>query len=389
MDHLVHHDALTKLPNQLSLREQFSDRLRMWQLNPEVSGSKVSVPVLCINLDRFDRVNDTLGYSVGDRVLKAVAEYLIASVEASSLVARMNADEFAIILPPTEHRQTAADAAQRIVEQLNQPFAIDGKEVFTTASIGVSFYPQDGQQIDKLIQNARKAMKRSKQQGGNQYELYTIAYNLGSSDRLSLETDLRYALDRDQLELHYQPQVSLEGGYIVGAEALVRWQHPERGYISPGKFIPIAEENGLIEPIGEWVLYHACQEARQWLAKGLDLRIAVNLSGRQFNQLDLRHRLVDILIRSGLEAKYLDLELTESTLVQNPEAAVRRLNALKALGVRIAIDDFGTGYSSLNYLQQFPFDILKVDRCFVRHISVDVKNRRSPVPLLRWHTNWN
>ncbi|MEW6495928.1 MAG: EAL domain-containing protein [Cyanobacteriota bacterium] len=377
LNYLIHHDSLTNLPNRLSLRERFK------QVKLKNSDSEKLVTVLCLGLDRFNQINDNLGHAVGDLLLKAVAERIKACVGNHDIVARLNAAQFAIILtfdksdscPTTQYKKVVGDVAQNILNQLSQTFELGTRELFVTASIGIALDPRDGTDIEQLLNHANTAMLQAKQQGGDQYEFYSVAFNIGSSERLALQSSLRHALERQELLVYYQPQVDLKTGQIVGAEALVRWQHSERGLISPDKFIPIAEETGLIIPIGEWVLQTACKQTKIWQEAGFsDLRIAVNLSSRQFSQIDLRHQLVSILMEIGLDPKYIELELTESMLVQNTEVAIRRLNALKSLGVEIAIDDFGTGYSSLSYLQQFPFNILKIDRCFIRNITENPNN---------------
>jgi len=362
LDYLMYHDSLTNLPNQLSLREQFKQI--------KLTHSQQLMTIICVGLDRFNQINDDLGHSVGDRLLQAVAQRLVNGVTSEDYVARLGSSQFALILPTTSHKKDAVFVAQTLLEQFSQTFAIDDQEIFVTASIGMALYPRDGRDIEQLLNQANKAMFQAKQQGGNCHQFYSIALSQGTCDRVALKTSLRYALERDELQVYYQPQINLETGNIIGAEALLRWEHPERGLVSPIKFIPLAEETGLILPIGEWVLKMACQQTRHWQKMGYPhLKIAVNLSGRQFQQLDLRHRLVKIFTQTGLRPEYLELELTESMLVENTDVAIRRLQALKALGVEIAIDDFGTGYSSLSYLQQFPFDTLKIDRCFIRNIQ--------------------
>ena len=376
LNYLIHYDRLTHLPNHLSLREQFK------QVQPKDTSDEKLVTVLSLDLDRFNQINDNLGQAVGDVLLKAVADRIKACVGSLGIVARLNATQFAIILAfdrqdacPTQYKREVGNLAQNLLNSLSQTFELANQELFITASIGIALYPRDGKEIEQLLNHANTALTQAKQQGGNQYQFYTTAFNIGSSDRLALQSSLRHALERQELLLYYQPQVSLKTGQIIGAEALVRWQHPDRGLISPDKFIPIAEETGLIVPIGEWVLKTACQQTKIWQNAGFShLRIAVNLSSRQFSQIDLRHQLVAILMETGLDPKYIELELTESMLVHNTEVAIRRLNALKSLGVEIAIDDFGTGYSSLSYLQQFPFDILKIDRCFIRNITENPNN---------------
>ncbi len=377
LNYLIHHDSLTNLPNRLSLRERFK------QVQPTDTNDERLVTILSLGLDRFNQINDNLGHTAGDLLLKAVAERIKACVGSQDIVARLNTDQFAIILvsdrqdacPTTQHEKEVSNIAQTILKNLSQTFELEARELFITASIGMAVYPRDGKEIEELLNHANTAMIQAKQQGGDQYQLYSATFNIGSSERLALQGSLRYALERNELLVYYQPQVNLQTGQIVGAEALVRWQHPERGLIPPDKFIPIAEETGLIVPIGEWVLQTACKQTKVWQTAGFpSLRIAVNLSSRQFSQIDLRHQLVQILMETGLDSKYIELELTESMLVQNTKVAIEKLNALKSLGVEIAIDDFGTGYSSLSYLQQFPFDILKIDRCFIRNIAENSNN---------------
>ncbi|MBE9126439.1 MULTISPECIES: GGDEF domain-containing response regulator [unclassified Coleofasciculus] len=367
LNYLMHHDSLTGLPNQLSLREQFNQ--------VQTTETQSLIPVLCLGLDRFNQVNNNLGQAFGDLLLQAVAQRLTACVGSKDIVARLNADRFAIILATIHHKKDAIQVAQAILRSFSQTFVVQEQELFVTASIGMALSPRDGADIEQLLARANQAMVQAKQQGGDLYQWYSSVLNTGSSDNLALQTSLRHALERNELEVYYQPQVNLRTGQIMGAEALLRWQHPERGMVSPGKFIPIAEETGLIVPIGEWVLQTACQQTKDWQRAGFSsLRVAVNLSSRQFNQVDLRQRLVKILNQTALQPQYLELELTESMLIKNVEVAIRRLNALKALGVEIAIDDFGTGYSSLSYLQQFPFDVLKIDQCFVRNIMDNSSN---------------
>lgn len=364
LKYLLYYDSLTKLPNQLSLQEQFQD------IKPPDTEKQKILAVVCLTLDRFSQINDNLGNSFGDLLLKAVAERLKSCVSPPDIVARLNADKFAIIISKIEHKSDAVCLVENILSTLAKTFIIGEREIFITASIGLSFYRRDGRELEELLNHANKGMIQARQQGGNQYQIYTPAFNISSLERLSLQTSLRHALERDELRVHYQPQIDLEQGKIIGAEALIRWQHPEHGLVSPVRFIPLAEETGLIIPIGEWVLSEACKQAKVWQNSGFpSLRISVNLSGRQFSQIDLRQRLLQILQECNFHPQYLDLELTESMLVQNTDVAIRRLDALKSLGVKIAIDDFGTGYSSLSYLQQFPFDTLKIDRCFVKNVN--------------------
>lgn len=331
--------------------------------------------LLCLDIDRFNRINETLGATKGDRLLKAIAQRLTSSVGSDDSVGRIAADQFAIILAPVETKQAAVAVAQNILNSLSIPFLLDSQEVFITASIGISIYPQDARDIDTLLQNAETAIFAARNQGGNQYQFYTPQLQVASSDRLALETSLRYAIEREEFQVYYQPQVNLATGQIIGAEALVRWQNPNRGLISPADFIPLAEETGLIIPLGEWVLRSACIQAQAWSNLGFPpLRIAVNLSSRQFNQSDLSEQLIKILHQTRLDPQWLELELTESMVVQNVEATIARLHEIRSLGIQISIDDFGTGYSSLSYLQKLPFDTLKIDQCFVRQLDNNPKN---------------
>lgn len=373
LNSLLYCDALTKLPNRLSLRSRFHKLLAGDE--KEETDDLQFIPFICLGLDRFHRINDTLGYGSGDAILKLVAERLVGCLEKEDVVSRLEGDRFAIILAKTPQKRQGLPVAKTLLETISQPLRLNGRELSVTASIGISCYPKDGRNIEQLLQTAVRAMERAKQQGGNQYQQYTSAFNIGYTDILEMETNLRYALEQNQFAVYYQPQVSLADGRIIGAEALVRWQHPEEGVISPAKFIPLAEETGLIVPIGEWVLQTACQQVQQWKTLGYsNLRISVNLSGRQFTQPSLRQMLVNSLQQWNFDPEFLELELTESTVVQNPEAAIVTMKALKALGVKLALDDFGTGYSSLQYLQQFPFDSLKIDRCFVQNLTVNKTN---------------
>ncbi|MGL5192121.1 MAG: putative bifunctional diguanylate cyclase/phosphodiesterase, partial [Chroococcales cyanobacterium] len=384
----IYYDHLTNLPNQLLVREQF-DALR-----DRTAQKGGWIAILSLGLDRFKRINQTLGHDFGDRLLMEVAQRLSQCVRPGDILARLHTDQFAIVLAsgsdngdrptlsvPRDYSSISTGKpmpeaiAQPILDRLTQPFCLESREIFITASIGISIYPQDGEDVDQLMKNAGVAMSYAKQLGGNQSQSYTPTLQSESLDDLTLETSLRYAVERQELQLYYQPIVGLESGKIVGAEALVRWHHPQQGMIPPVKFIPLAEQTGLIAPIGEWVLQTACNQTKSWQAEGLPpVRVAVNLSFRQFNQVDLSERLVRILDESGLDPTYLELELTESILVQNVELTIAKLNELKSMGVKISLDDFGTGYSSLSYLQQFPFDLLKIDRCFVQDINTNATN---------------
>lgn len=375
----IDYDPLTQLPTRISLENLFQEFIqKVYQIDSPAfvpPNTTQKIPIFCLGLERFNRINDSLGYELGDFLLKSVALRLSESVGDFGIVARLNGDQFALILSPVESKKTTGQKAEIIQKNLSLPFQVQNTEVFITASIGISFYPDNEKDIDKLLQLAKKGMNYAKAQGGNRWEFYSPNLASETEDWLSLETDLRYAIERQELCLHYQPQVSLQTGQIVGCEALLRWYHPQRGLISPAKFIPLAEQSGLIEVIGEWVLETACRQLKEWHEKGFGfLGIGVNLSGRQFTQPNLCERIADILQKTGIHPNYLDLELTESSLVQNAELATRRLQAIKSIGIKISIDDFGTGYSSLSYLQKFPFDILKIDQCFINNITRNPKN---------------
>lgn len=371
--HSLYYDRLTNLPNQLLLREKFDESLLQ-------KGSVQPPSILVMAIDRFYRIVESLGYASGDRLIQNVAHRLITCVDFGDTVARLNTDQFAIILA-SENQQSlelteqASQVAQRIIERLSKPITLDQHKISLSASIGIALSPKDGEDIDELMQHAEAALSYAKQLGGNQFQFYSPNIQAVSVELLNLETNLRYALERSQFQIYYQPQVDLTSGRIIGAEALLRWMLPEQGLISPGQFIPLAEQNGLIVPIGEWVLQTACQQVKTWQDRGLPpLRIAVNLSVRQFNQPDLTEKIVNILTDTKLEPQYLELELTESMLVDNIKLATTHLKKLKALGISISLDDFGTGYSSLGYLQNFNLDILKIDRCFVTDINTNEKN---------------
>jgi diguanylate cyclase (GGDEF)-like protein len=362
---LAHYDGLTGLPNRLL----FLDRLN--QTMAQAHRNERLVAVMLLDLDRFKAINDTLGHTMGDLLLKSVAERLVSCVREDDTVARLGGDEFTILLPEIRYIQDAAAVAQKILDTFARPFLLDGHEVFIGTSIGISFYPFH-EELNALLRNADTAMYEAKRHGGNTYQFYTEEMSTVSLRRLSLEGALHRALERGEFVLHYQPLVDLIRGEIVGAEALVRWRHPELGLLGPMEFIPLAEENGLIVPIGEWVLRTACAQVRAWQEAGLrPIRVAVNLSARQFYQKDLVGFVTRILEQTGLDSRYLELEITESCLIQNTQMMIALLTELNRLGVRFSIDDFGTGYSSLSYLKRFPVDTLKIDRSFVCDIGTD------------------
>ena len=369
---LIYHDTLTQLPNRLSLREQFEQVLGRSDVEVD---KKKTIPILCVCLDRLAKINETLGYRAGNLLLKAAAERLKNSIGQEDKIAYLNDNKFAIILAGAIAPQDAIDATCQILNRLCHIFVLDRQEIFVTASIGLTFYGDNSSELEDLLEQAYIAMNCARKQGGNQYQLYTRDCKNEGYERISLETALRRAIEREELQLHYQPKVSLVTGKIVGVEALVRWERPEQGMISPGTFIPIAEETGLIVPLGEWVLKTACQQVKHWNAQLSEpIAIAVNVSGRQFVQPDFSQQVNDILLETKLAGNCLELEITESVLIQNPQQASQKLRSLKIPGIRIAIDDFGTGYSSLSYLRQFPFDTLKIDRAFVSNLTNDAIN---------------
>ncbi len=361
------HDALTGLPN----RRLFEDRLDQAMALSHRRGR--SLAVLFLDIDRFKHINDTLGHGIGDRLLQTAAERLSEILRAEDTIARMGGDEFTLLLPDVEKPEEAVHVAQRMLESLAQPFLLGDHELFVTGSIGISLFPTDGGDTQTLLKNADAAMYRAKEQGRGGCQLYTQEMNTVAMERLVLENSLRGAIKREEFLLVYQPQVDLRNGHIIGVEALVRWRHPELGLVPPTKFIPLAEETGLIVPLGAWVLKEACCQAVRWQTAGHPLRMSVNLSARQFEQRGLAQAIGDTLRETGLDSRWLDLEMTESTMIKNTQRATQTLQELKALGVRTSLDDFGTGYSSLAYLCRFPLDILKVDRSFVQGLSGDVK----------------
>jgi diguanylate cyclase len=372
-DRLANEDPLTGLPN----RRIFVQRLRLG-LQRERSGV---LALLHINLDRFKQINDSLGQRAGDRLLAAVAERLASCTrreegragrgraEAPTL-ARLGGDEFALLLPDIEAPDVAGRVARRILGAMARPFALDGKELFVTPSIGISVHPHDGADDEALLRNAGVAMAHAKTSGRNTFEFYASELNQVSSQRLALETDLRRAIRRDELLLHYQPKVDLASGRVIGAEALLRWQHAELGLIPPDRFIPIAEESGLIVEIGEWVVHRACAQMAEWRDLP-ELKIAVNVSRHEMVAGGLVDAVQQAMQRHGIAAGRLVVELTESMLMDRVDFTTRQLKALRALGVDLSIDDFGTGYSSMSYLRRFPLDELKIDRSFVAGTPAD------------------
>ncbi len=365
IEHLAHHDFLTDLPNRSLLRDRLDIALGQARREGHLVGA------LFIDLDRLKVINDTLGHEAGDQLLREAAGRLASSMREGDTVARLGGDEFMVILPNLGDTRGAAAAARKILTSLARPLELKGQEVFMSASIGVSLFPNDAADPEALIRNADAAMYRAKRNGGDNYQFYTVDLNVQVQERLAIEQGLRVAEQRDELRLLYQPKVDLASGKIIGVEALLRWQHPALGAISPERFIPVAEETGLIVPIGEWVLRRACMQVRDWRDKGIDLPIAVNLSACQFRQRNLAETIHRILSETGVPPEFIEIEITESDVMENAESAIATLDKLKSRGISISIDDFGTGYSSLSYLKRFPLDVLKIDRSFVRDIVDD------------------
>ena len=361
---VAYHDELTELPNRALLADRFQQAVHRARRGDR------SVALLLLDLDRFKLVNDSLGHSVGDRLLVEVAERLVACARAEDTVARYGGDEFVVLLTDLDSTATAADAAQRLLDAVARPLEMEGTELRPTASLGVALWPQDGDDLEALLSNADAAMFRAKELGRDRPHFYTAELNGEAGARLDLEHALRRAVESEAFELHYQPQVELESGRIVGVEALIRWRRPGNGWVPPDRFIPLAEETGLILPIGRWVLQRACAQLAEWRAAGQEtLTMAVNVSPRQLEQEELAAEVERLLAEHQLPPERLELELTEGAVMHHPERALKALLALKELGVQLALDDFGTGYSSLTYLHRFPFDKLKIDRAFVRNIT--------------------
>ncbi|MDD5329801.1 MAG: EAL domain-containing protein [Sulfuricella sp.] len=363
---LAQHDMLTGLPNRAMLTEHLHQALA------HASRHERRVAVLFIDLDRFKNINDALGHDTGDILLKSAAARLLGSVRESDTVARLGGDEFVVVLPDADGERDATAVAHKILDALSNPFELTGKEFNISGSIGISLYPEDGSDSTSLVKNADTAMYNAKGSGRNTYRFYTPDMNVRVMERLKMENNLRRGLERDEFFLLYQPQVDIASGAVLGLEALSRWNQPDEGLISPAHFIPVAEESGLILPFGEWVLRTACAQTRRWLDQGIDPgRVAVNFSMRQFEQQNPAHLVAQILRETGLDARHLELELTETLISHHPDQAIATLAALREMGVEISIDDFGTGYSSLSYLTRFPIHKIKIDRSFILGIGKD------------------
>jgi diguanylate cyclase (GGDEF)-like protein/PAS domain S-box-containing protein len=362
--HSAEHDFLTGLPN----RTLVNDRVNQAIAFASRHGKKVAV--LFLDLDGFKHINDSLGHPIGDKLLQSIAGRLVECVRGSDTVSRQGGDEFVVLLSEVEHSADAAITARRMLEAVTEAHSIDQHELHVTTSIGLSVYPDDGLDAETLIKNADTAMYQAKENGRQSYQFFKPAMNVRAVERQSIEESLRRAVERKEFAVHYQPKVNLKSGEITGAEALLRWMHPVRGLVPPGQFIPVAEDCGLILPIGNWVLREACEQARAWMKAGLPLAsIAVNISAMEFRNDRFLEGVFTVLEETGLDPRFLELELTESVLMKHAESAEAILKALRARGVQVAVDDFGTGYSSLSYLRKFPIDALKIDQSFVRQIT--------------------
>jgi len=365
---LAYFDSLTGLPN----RELFIERLR--EAMEGAQRDERLVTVMLIDLDRFKAINDTLGHFVADRLLVEIAARLTTCVRARDTVARLGGDEFMVLLPDVSHVRDATVVARKILQRFAEPVAIDGREIPVSLSIGISVYPFHDDIAD-LLRDADTAMYHAKEQGGNRFEFANAGLYRADAERLQLESELRHAIDRHELRVYYQPQVDAKSRQVVGAEALLRWEHPERGLVSPARFIPIAEETGLIVPIGAWVVRQVCNQRAAWRAAGLrPVRVGINVSAKQLYHSGFVEAVASALARAGIEPALIQLELTENILIENQPTTTAALNALHARGIALALDDFGTGYSSLSYLKRFPIDEVKIDRSFIGEVEQDSEN---------------
>jgi len=367
MAYMAQHDVLTDLPNRVLLQDQLTAAIT------HAGQVQCKVAVMLLDIDHFKMVNDTLGHLVGDKLLQEAANRVREATREGDTVSRQGGDEFLIMLPNISDSHVLDTIALELLSTVAAPYLIDDNEIEVTTSIGISVYPEHGEEGNTLIKHADAAMYHAKKNGRNNYQFFTQEMNRHAMERMAIEKKLRYALERNEFSLHYQPQVDLQSGQIIGAESLLRWNNPESGMISPGVFIPIAEANGLIVSIGEWVLYEACRQNQAWRDLGFpEISMAVNLSAVQFRQKNLGEVIVGALHQSGLHPSGLELEITEGTVMQDTEAAISLLRVFKDFGVNLSMDDFGTGYSSLSYLKRFPINKLKIDQSFVRDATIDM-----------------
>jgi len=396
INYLAYYDTLTDLPN----RYLFNDRLK--QAISLVEREKKLLAILFLDLDNFKQINDTMGHKTGDQLLRSVAERLMQCVrasdtvthvsieESSSMVARLGGDEFTILLNKIANIEEPAIVAGRILKRLAEPFTIGAQELYVTASMGIAVYPFDGKDLDTLLINADVAMYQAKNQGRNGYQYYSESMNKFTFERFTIENKLRKALDHNEFMLFYQPQVNIQTGQLIGVEALIRWLQPDLVLTRPGEFIPLAEQTGLIIPMGEWVLRHACEQTKAWQQAGLKaMCMTVNVSAMQFKQDNFLNTISQILSDTGLDPHSLQLELTESTVMQNSENTIKKLRALQAMGVQTSIDDFGTGYSSLKYLKHFPLSTLKIDTSFVKELTTSPTDQSIVKAIITLAHNFN
>ena len=381
--HLLHYyDSLTGLPNRTFHKELMKRSIEHAQRHKEIFA------LIYIGLDNFQRINDTFGHGIGDLLLKAVADRLANSLRKSDYVARSNedetenvvsrvgGDEFIVLAHDLKQAQDAVIASRRLLREISAPYDLNGREVFMTASIGIALYPEDGADVDDLLKNAEKAMRYTKNEGKNNYQFYSESMNSFVLECLMLESDLHKALERDELMLYYQPKVDAATRMVKGMEALIRWKHPDKGLIPPMQFIPLAETSGLIIPIGEFVIRTVCEQIKTWQKAGYkQISISLNVSGRQFDQQNLIELVKEALQDTMISPQCLEVEITESTIMRNPEKALLSLTELKALGIGILIDDIGTGYSSLSYMKRLPLDFLKIDQSFVKSLATDPRDQ--------------
>lgn len=365
LNYLAYYDALTDLPNRALFEDRLSQCLGWAQRNRKNS------TLILFSIDRLKKIQDTLGHSLSCEILQDIARRLKKCVSGNETLARFEGDEFALLLPQVQNTKSVIVMVNNISEALKHPIVVDKHEVFITLSTGISFFPEDGEDAQELLKNASVALSRAKEHGGNSFEFYTADMNAKALRRLEMENNLRRAVEREEFRVYYQPKIDTNNRQIIGVEALVRWQHPELGLISPAEFIPVAEETGLIFPIGEWILQTACKQGKLWQDKGFSLNLSINLSARQFGQKNLSETIIRVINETGFDSRRLELEVTESSVMENPEYAVKVLSELKAIGIKFSIDDFGTGYSSLAYLKSLPIDIIKIDKSFISDITTN------------------
>ncbi|NET27517.1 bifunctional diguanylate cyclase/phosphodiesterase [Okeania sp. SIO1I7] len=389
LERLHKYDPLTNLPTRKVLQSMFEEIVNRFSLpivnNRSHFQQSLYIPVFCLSLDRFYRIYQYMNRQETDYLLQTVAKRIVEVVGKNNVVARTDINEFILILEPVEYLGQASEVANSVLKTIANPYIIGEREVFLTASLGGALYPRDSKSFLSLLQDCHLVMQKAQEQGGNRYQFHSSQGKTSNTNWLALETDLHYAIDREQLQLYYQPKVDLKTGKISGAEALLRWQHPQSGFISPTEFIPLAEATGLIETIGEWVLENTCKQLQVWKEDELlkDFKVAVNISSYQLRQPQLQQKFSKILLNHQLSANFIELELTESALVEDIDIAQQQLEALKTLGLNLAIDDFGTGYSSLSYLYRFPFDTLKLDRSFLSNIHKHSKNRAIVIAMIQ------